>query len=110
MKVTIKKWHGLALWTWGMPNELCGICQMPFDGCAPDVSWPGDDCPVVWGKCGHAFHLPCISKWLQSNKTCPICRREWEFAGAPPKVELDDLDTGWTAAVPPPAENPPAGQ
>jgi anaphase-promoting complex subunit 11 len=90
MKVKVKKWHGVAFWTWGMPNELCGICQMPYDGCAPNENWPGDDCPVVWGNCKHAFHLPCISKWLQSNKTCPICRADWEFDGAPPAVEIDE--------------------
>lgn len=44
------------------------------------VKYPGDECPVVWGKCGHAFHLQCVSTWLNSSRnTCPICRREWEF-------------------------------
>ena len=75
--------------------------------------YPGDNCPVVWGKCAHAFHLPvrhaepsmtivavrlstvrltlqptksvfnqCITRWLQNNQTCPICRRDWEFASS----------------------------
>ncbi|KAJ7548630.1 hypothetical protein O6H91_07G020300 [Diphasiastrum complanatum] len=25
-------------------------------------------------KCGHAFHLPCIDTWLNSNSNCPFCR------------------------------------
>jgi hypothetical protein len=43
---------------------------------------PGDDSPVVWGQCGHAFHLQCITKWLtsQTEQRCPICRGNWEFA------------------------------
>jgi hypothetical protein len=36
---------------------MCGICRNPFDGCPPESKFPGDDSPVVWGTCGHAFHL-----------------------------------------------------
>ena len=35
---------------------------MPFDGCPPDGKYPGDDSPVVWGVCTHAFHLQCINR------------------------------------------------
>jgi RNA polymerase subunit RPABC4/transcription elongation factor Spt4 len=24
--------------------------------------------------CGHKFHRQCISTWLHTNQTCPICR------------------------------------
>uniref|UniRef100_A0A8C4Q9R8 Anaphase-promoting complex subunit 11 n=1 Tax=Eptatretus burgeri TaxID=7764 RepID=A0A8C4Q9R8_EPTBU len=43
---------------------------------------PGDDCPLVWGQCGHAFHMHCILKWLntqQVQQQCPMCRQEWKF-------------------------------
>lgn len=62
-------------------DDVCGICRNPFDGCPPDGKHPGDDSPVVWGTCGHAFHLQCIQKWLgsQQEQRCPICRRNWEF-------------------------------
>ena len=30
---------------------------MPFEACCPGVKYPGDDCPPVWGSCGHAFHM-----------------------------------------------------
>lgn len=49
----------------GLPragDDVCGICRMPFDGCPPDAKYPGDDSPVVWGVCTHAFHLQCINR------------------------------------------------
>merc|ERR1712196_718983 len=77
LKVTIKKWHAFAAWTWNAGDDVCGICRMPFESAAPDTKYPGDDSPVVWGTCGHAFHLQCITKWLNSHseQRCPICRR-----------------------------------
>ena len=46
--------------------------------------YPGDDSPVVWGQCGHAFHLQCIQKWIQTQteQRCPMCRGAWEFKNA----------------------------
>ena len=79
IKVTVKHWHAAAAWTWNAGDDVCGICRMPFDGCPPGSKFPGDDSPVVWGTCGHAFHLQCVSQWLSSKNSCPICRREWEF-------------------------------
>lgn len=35
---------------------------MPFDGCPPEAKFPGDDAPVIWGTCDHAFHLQCINR------------------------------------------------
>ena len=82
LSVNITSWHGVASWTWNAGDDVCGICRNPFDGCPPDAKFPGDDSPVVWGQCTHAFHLPCINKWLssqQAEQKCPICRRAWEF-------------------------------
>lgn len=82
LRVRIKRFHGVARWTWnaGSDDEVCGICQSAFEGVAPGVKYPGDECPVVFGKCGHAFHLQCVATWLNSSRqTCPICRREWEY-------------------------------
>ncbi|KGN44481.1 hypothetical protein Csa_016037 [Cucumis sativus] len=79
-----KEWHAVASWTWNAQDETCGICRMAFDGCCPDCKLPGDDCPLIWGACNHAFHLHCILKWVNSQTSqahCPMCRREWQFKG-----------------------------
>lgn len=76
MKVTIKKWNAVATWGWDLPEEdVCGICQVHFDGTCPTCKYPGDDCTLrtqflpissratlthrllVSGKCGHNFHM-----------------------------------------------------
>ncbi|XP_004287933.1 PREDICTED: anaphase-promoting complex subunit 11-like isoform 1 [Fragaria vesca subsp. vesca] len=78
------RWHAVAAWTWDAQDETCGICRMAFDGCCPDCKLPGDDCPLIWGACNHAFHLHCILKWVNSQTSqahCPMCRREWQFKG-----------------------------
>uniref|UniRef100_A0A6N2MX30 Anaphase-promoting complex subunit 11 n=1 Tax=Salix viminalis TaxID=40686 RepID=A0A6N2MX30_SALVM len=77
-----ERWHAVASWTWDAQDETCGICRMAFDGCCPDCKLPGDDCPLIWGACNHAFHLHCILKWVNSQTSqahCPMCRREWQF-------------------------------
>ena len=82
MKVKIKKWTAVATWHWTANDENCGICRMQFDGCCPDCKIPGDDCPLVWGRCTHVFHMHCILKWLNSQQLqqlCPMCRQEWHF-------------------------------
>ena len=75
LRVRIKRFHGVARWTWnaGSDDEVCGICQSAFEGVAPGIKYPGDECPVVFGKCGHAFHLQCVATWLNSSRqTCPV--------------------------------------
>lgn len=91
-RVSIKHWRAVASWTWDAGDDVCGICRAAFDACPPEAKYPGDDAPVVWGACGHAFHLQCISRWLanagggaaagQQQQRCPFCRRPWEFKSA----------------------------
>jgi len=76
--VQILSWHAVAAWTWNAGDDVCGICRTAFDGCPPEAKFPGDDSPVVWGRCTHAFHLPCIQRALVGKNKCPLCRRDWE--------------------------------
>lgn len=79
----IKSARFVAGWAWDTPEgDVCGICLGAFERCCPQCKRPGDDCPLIWGACKHAFHLHCIMKWLESKKDqapeCPLCRRPWE--------------------------------
>jgi anaphase-promoting complex subunit 11 len=102
LRVSIHRFHGVAQWSWNANDDVCGICQTAFEGTAPGVKYPGEDCPVVWGKCGHAFHLQCVSKWLQqpaSRNSCPICRQEWEFGQNPVNSAGSSTITSTTTAT-----------
>jgi anaphase-promoting complex subunit 11 len=47
MKVSIKKWNAVATWRWDLPeDDVCGICQVQFDGTCPTCKYPGDDCSL----------------------------------------------------------------
>ena len=47
MKVKIKKWNAVATWRWDIPDDdVCGICQVHFDGTCPTCKYPGDDCSL----------------------------------------------------------------
>mmetsp|Transcript_1551 Transcript_1551/g.2193 ORF Transcript_1551/g.2193 Transcript_1551/m.2193 type:complete len:155 (-) Transcript_1551:44-508(-) len=86
LTVKIKRIQAVAQWSWNANDDVCGICHASFEGTAPGVRYPGEDSPVVWGKCGHAYHLQCVSRWLQTSSSknlCPICRQEWEFGQNP---------------------------
>jgi hypothetical protein len=99
LKVRIKRYHGVSQWVWGKckkffechkrrnsyshkleffffwilgnhdANEVCGICQSAYEGVAPGGRWPGEDCPVVWGKCSHSFHLV----WYDNRVVWMVC-------------------------------------
>jgi anaphase-promoting complex subunit 11 len=50
MKVTITNWDAVATWRWDIPeDDVCGICQVHFDGTCPTCKYPGDDCSLC--KC-----------------------------------------------------------
>jgi len=33
---------------------------------------------VVLLNCIHKFHIPCITTWLKTNGSCPVCREKVE--------------------------------
>lgn len=52
MKVKIKKWAAVATWRWDIPDDdVCGICQIHFDGSCPSCGFPGDECPLRMPSC-----------------------------------------------------------
>ncbi|XP_048583242.1 LOW QUALITY PROTEIN: anaphase-promoting complex subunit 11-like [Nematostella vectensis] len=69
------RWVGVATWKWMANDDNCGICRMPFDGCCPDCKVPGDDCPLVWGRCSHVFHMHVFSSGSTHNSinNCALC-------------------------------------
>ncbi|XP_071826995.1 RING finger protein 24-like isoform X2 [Apostichopus japonicus] len=50
-------------------NETCAVCLEDFRS-GEKIGY----CP-----CKHGFHILCISKWLESKNSCPVCK-------APPKT------------------------
>ncbi|XP_010503329.1 PREDICTED: E3 ubiquitin ligase BIG BROTHER-related-like [Camelina sativa] len=50
-------------------NEIdrCVVCQMEFEE---------RESLVVLRPCDHPYHSDCITKWLETKKTCPICCSE----------------------------------
>eukprot|EP01053_Blabericola_migrator_P006546 Blabericola_migrator_1__6545@NODE_32_length_18281_cov_109_908422_g28_i0_p8_GENE_NODE_32_length_18281_cov_109_908422_g28_i0NODE_32_length_18281_cov_109_908422_g28_i0_p8_ORF_typecomplete_len330_score25_16zfRING_2/PF13639_6/4_6e03zfRING_2/PF13639_6/4_2e14zfRING_11/PF17123_5/4_2e08zfrbx1/PF12678_7/3_6e03zfrbx1/PF12678_7/2_3e08zfC3HC4/PF00097_25/7_2e07zfC3HC4_2/PF13923_6/3_6e07zfC3HC4_3/PF13920_6/4_6e02zfC3HC4_3/PF13920_6/2_3e05zfANAPC11/PF12861_7/3_7e05zfRING_5/PF14634_6/5_1e03zfRING_5/PF14634_6/4_9 len=46
--------------------DICSICLTEFE-----LSEHIRRLPI----CRHAFHVPCIDKWLMNRGTCPLCQR-----------------------------------
>ncbi|XP_074115153.1 E3 ubiquitin-protein ligase TRAIP-like [Cotesia typhae] len=44
----------------------CPICVSRIES--------GDD--IVSTNCGHVFHYPCLTQWLERSKSCPQCREK----------------------------------
>jgi anaphase-promoting complex subunit 11 len=84
LDVTIESVHLVGRWTWDIKGEdTCGICRLLFDAACPHCKAPGEDCPIVTGKCTHSFHIHCIEKWTERDREaplCPMCRGAWDFA------------------------------
>ncbi|KAI1759977.1 RING/U-box [Hypoxylon sp. FL1150] len=110
MKVKIKQWDAVASWRWDLPeDDVCGICQVHFDGTCPTCKYPGDDCSLLSGKCGHNFHMVssmrhlfstvliphkhCIMEWIKQDSAkgqCPMCRQKFEWETGVAQQPTDD--------------------
>uniref|UniRef100_A0A0A9WV58 RING-box protein pip1 n=1 Tax=Lygus hesperus TaxID=30085 RepID=A0A0A9WV58_LYGHE len=101
----IKSWDAYAVWSWDIDTDSCAICtylcanfinvcwftrRCPHTGrnyimspCIECLSNPNRadtlNCTVAWGKCSHAFHFHCISRWLTTRNTCPLDVKTWQF-------------------------------
>ncbi|OAD60115.1 TRAF-interacting protein [Eufriesea mexicana] len=47
-------------------NVICSICS--------DQLIQSDD--IFYTRCGHVFHLHCLTPWLERSKSCPQCREK----------------------------------
>ena len=74
----LKKWNAVAVWSWNTDIENCAICKMYLsDNCPLCIGNTSAQCQPVWGECNHPFHNHCITRWLESKNTCPLCSRPW---------------------------------
>jgi hypothetical protein len=55
----------------------CAICLLEFEN---------DSLLRLLTVCYHVFHQECIDLWLESHKTCPVCRRDLDL---PPDDSLE---------------------
>jgi hypothetical protein len=68
------------------PDDDCAICKVPY---------LEDEFPLVvelpcQGR--HRFDLECVSPWLRSKGTCPMCRQEMDKKKDVPVAQDDDED------------------
>lgn len=53
------------------PNNECSICMDHLNRLS---RWEGR---VIIRKCGHQFHNTCLTEWIKTNMSCPLCRKEF---------------------------------
>ena len=120
MQVTVKSWHAVASWTWTSEDDVCGICHMPLDGCAPGAPGPGDDSPVVWGRVrtirravhmlslpGHSFPRLVVLALLPPHVHQHLAAQQEHLPDLPAEVGVRQVRS-LTPPPPPPRAAPPS--
>lgn len=57
----------------------CSICYTPFWE-KPEAGKP--EAPVKLRSCGHVFGENCLNEWVQTNNSCPSCRKQFPVVRA----------------------------
>ena len=79
LKLKFKTWQGVATWTWNDASDVCGICHSPYDGCAPDCKYPGDDSPrrvgSLFARVSFTMHNEMAGRTKLGTKMSHLSRR-----------------------------------
>ncbi|XP_010559296.1 PREDICTED: RING-H2 finger protein ATL29 [Tarenaya hassleriana] len=59
----------------------CAICLLEFSD---------EHVLRLLTTCYHVFHQECIDLWLESHRTCPVCRRDLESSSSPAAPENEE--------------------
>ena len=80
IKIEVKQINMVGTWDYDVENKECPIChyhlQHPTTKNIEDKRIKNI---VAIGECNHGAHIGCISKWLHSNMSCPICMTTWKI-------------------------------
>lgn len=82
-KIVLEDWTPVLGWCYNTFADECAICRDNLlnecSECAGN-SVDNKNCVVVKGNCGHCFHNHCISRWLASKSSCPLCVEKFVIA------------------------------
>ena len=68
-------------------GQQCSVCLCELAACSEGATQM---------PCGHCYHDACITKWLRSHNTCPVCRAQVEADRTPRgPSSLAALLQGW---------------
>ena len=71
-------------------DDVCPICLTSFrkEESEIDTMENMENISVI-RECKHAFCSPCITRWLSSHNSCPVCKRElWADAANVPQLPM----------------------
>lgn len=72
----------LSWWEHNLPsNTECSICRENLN--LNSLYSIQENSIIVEGICSHCFHFECIQPWVQENKHCPLCMKEWVYKKKP---------------------------